>query len=85
MPLDPLKQYRLREEIEHDPSLNFNATHQKLSRQSALATFPWLLVIILSFLSLYLYREEHIRPSQSNGWETDFGKSSLQDFEISRL
>lgn len=74
MPVDPSKECQLREEIEHDPRLNFSAVRQKRSRELTLASLPWVLAVIMSCLNLYLYWQANARPGPGNGWETDFGK-----------
>ncbi|RDW72831.1 hypothetical protein BP6252_06738 [Coleophoma cylindrospora] len=80
MPMDPLKQSQLREEIELDSRLDFATVHRRRRLIPALSSLPWVLVVALSLLSIYLYRTASDRPGFNNGWETDFGpaKSALR-------
>ena len=69
---DPSKYSQIREEIKLDSRLSFDAVQQKRSRKPILSSLPWVLVVFLSFLSLFLYRTANSR--RSSGWDTDFGK-----------
>jgi hypothetical protein len=78
--LDRSKYSQVKEEIENDSELSFGSEFdQKRLRSLILSIIPWVLVVLLSCLSLFLYLKTYSahHGGLDGGWDTDFGKKIL--------
>lgn len=76
--LDRSKYSQVKEEIENDSELSFRSEfEQKRLRSLISSIIPWVFVVLLSFLSLFLYLKTHSlhHGGLDGGWDTDFGKN----------